>query len=162
MGLFTIFVLEALWESLAQNLQTGPGLVSRNAFRSDSLRPHGPYNVHGILQAGILEWVAFPFSSRSSQPRNRTRVSCIAGNSLLTEPSGKPSFSAEDFAMAVPVSHVFGGAKENRILQGSAQCLGSRHGCNLNNMGVPLPSAKVRIPRLVWADFHLSMATWHP
>ena len=27
----------------------------------------------------ILEWVAYPFSSRSSQPRNRTRVSCIAG-----------------------------------------------------------------------------------
>ena len=26
-----------------------------------------------------LEWVAYPFSSRSSQPRNWTRVSCIAG-----------------------------------------------------------------------------------
>ena len=28
------------------------------------------YTVHGILQARILEWVAFPFSSRSSQPRD--------------------------------------------------------------------------------------------
>ena len=28
------------------------------------------YTVHGILQARILEWVAFPFSSGSSQPRN--------------------------------------------------------------------------------------------
>ena len=27
----------------------------------------------------ILEWLAYPFSSRSSQPRNRTGVSCIAG-----------------------------------------------------------------------------------
>jgi len=27
----------------------------------------------------ILEWVAYPFSSSSSQPRNQTRVSCIAG-----------------------------------------------------------------------------------
>ena len=27
----------------------------------------------------ILEWVAYPFSSRSSQPRDRTQVSCIAG-----------------------------------------------------------------------------------
>ena len=35
--------------------------------------------VHGILQARILEWVAFLFSSRSSQPRNPTGVSCIAG-----------------------------------------------------------------------------------
>ena len=35
--------------------------------------------VHGILQARILESVAFPFSRGSSQPRNRTGVSCIAG-----------------------------------------------------------------------------------
>ena len=27
----------------------------------------------------ILEWVAYPFSSRSSQPRNQTGLSCIAG-----------------------------------------------------------------------------------
>ena len=27
----------------------------------------------------ILEWVAYPFSKGSSRPRNRTRVSCIAG-----------------------------------------------------------------------------------
>ena len=37
------------------------------------------YTVHGILQARILEWVAYLFSSRSFWPRNRTRVSCIAG-----------------------------------------------------------------------------------
>ena len=37
------------------------------------------YTVHGILQARILEWVAYPFSRRSSRPRNQTRVSCIAG-----------------------------------------------------------------------------------
>ena len=29
--------------------------------------------------AKVLEWVAYPFSSRSSRPRNRTKVSCIAG-----------------------------------------------------------------------------------
>ena len=33
------------------------------------------YTVHEILQARILEWVAFPFSRVSSQPRNRTQVS---------------------------------------------------------------------------------------
>ena len=37
------------------------------------------YTVHGILQARILEWVAFPFSRGSSQPRDQTGVSCIAG-----------------------------------------------------------------------------------
>ena len=31
------------------------------------------YTVHEILQARILEWVAFPFSRESSQPRNQTR-----------------------------------------------------------------------------------------
>ena len=31
--------------------------------------------VHGILQARILEWVAFPFSRGSSQLRDRTQVS---------------------------------------------------------------------------------------
>ena len=36
-------------------------------------------SVHGILQARILEWVAFPFSRGSSQPRDRTQVSCMAG-----------------------------------------------------------------------------------
>ena len=33
-------------------------------------------SVHGILQARILEWVVIPFSRGSSQPRNRTQVSC--------------------------------------------------------------------------------------
>ena len=35
----------------------------------NSLRPH---TVHGSLQARILEWVTFPFSSGSSQPRNQS------------------------------------------------------------------------------------------
>ena len=37
------------------------------------------YTVQEILQARILEWVAFPFSCGSSQPKNQTGVSCIAG-----------------------------------------------------------------------------------
>ena len=36
-------------------------------------------SVHGILQATILEWIAIPFSRGSSQPRDQTWVSCIAG-----------------------------------------------------------------------------------
>ena len=37
------------------------------------------YTVHGILQTRILDWVAFHFSSGSSQPRNQTQVSHIVG-----------------------------------------------------------------------------------
>ena len=42
-----------------------------------------PGEVHGILQARILEWVAIPFSRGFSQPRNWTRVS----DHLLKTPS---------------------------------------------------------------------------
>ena len=35
--------------------------------------------VYGILQARMLEWVAIPFSRGSSQPRDWTQVSHIAG-----------------------------------------------------------------------------------
>ena len=37
------------------------------------------YIVPGILQARILQCVAFPFSRGSSQPRDQTQVSCITG-----------------------------------------------------------------------------------
>ena len=47
-------------------------------------------SVHGILQAKILEWVAISFSRRSSQPRDWTLVSCIAGRSFTSEPPVKP------------------------------------------------------------------------
>ena len=46
------------------------------------------YTVHGILQARLLEWGAFPFSRGSSQPRDQTQASLT--DSLLAEPQGKP------------------------------------------------------------------------
>ena len=45
---------------------------------------------HPILQARILEWVAYPFSSRSSWPRNQTRSPALQADSLPTEVSEKP------------------------------------------------------------------------
>ena len=39
-------------------------------------------SVHGIIQAGILEWEAIPFSRGSSWPRDQTRVSLTAGRFL--------------------------------------------------------------------------------
>ena len=44
------------------------------------------YTVCGILQARILEWVAFPFSRESSQPRSPA----LQSDSLPAEPQGKP------------------------------------------------------------------------
>ena len=37
----------------------------------------------GIIQARILEWVAMPSFRRSSQPRDRTQVSRIAGGFFI-------------------------------------------------------------------------------
>ena len=42
------------------------------------------YRVHGILQARILEWVAFPLFRESSQPRDQTQVSCVAGGFFVS------------------------------------------------------------------------------
>ena len=46
--------------------------------------------VHGILQARVLEWVAFPFSRGSSQPGIELGSPALQADSLPTELSGKP------------------------------------------------------------------------
>ena len=47
-------------------------------FATPDCSPPGS-SIHRILQARILEWVAISFSRGSSQPRDRTQVSRIAG-----------------------------------------------------------------------------------
>ena len=69
---------------LAKPLQSCPTLCN-----SMDCSPPGS-SVHGILQARVLEWVAMPSSRESSQPRDRTRVSWIAGGFFITEPPRKP------------------------------------------------------------------------
>ena len=50
------------------------------------------YTVHGILQARILEWVAFPFSSPSFLPNPgiEPRTPTLQVDSLPAELQGKP------------------------------------------------------------------------
>ena len=60
-------------------------LFSRGIFQtqgSNPVLPHCRQILYQLSHKGsprILDWVAYTFSSRSSQPRNRTGVSCIAG-----------------------------------------------------------------------------------
>ena len=57
------------------------------------LEPHKDpmdYTVHGILQARILEWVAFPFSRGSFQPKDQTRSPEMQVDSLPAESPRKP------------------------------------------------------------------------
>ena len=42
-------------------------------------------SIHGILWARILEWIPIPFSRGSSQPRDRTQVSHIAGGFFISQ-----------------------------------------------------------------------------
>ena len=61
--------------------------VSRSVA-SDSAHPwivNPPgFSVRGILLGRILEWIAIPFSRGTSQPRDQTLVSCIAGRFFTT------------------------------------------------------------------------------
>ena len=84
------------WNSPGQN--TGVGSVSRlqGIFPTQGSNlglPHCGQILYNLSHKGsprILEWVAYPFSSRSSRPRNPTGVSCIAGGFFTkTELSGK-------------------------------------------------------------------------
>ena len=49
------------------------------------------YPVHGILQARILEWVAFPVSRGSSQPSDRTQVCLLHCRWILYQLSHRRS-----------------------------------------------------------------------
>ena len=49
-----------------------------------TLRPHGM--VHGILQARIMEWVAFPFSGDLHKPGVEPRSPALQVDSLPAEP----------------------------------------------------------------------------
>ena len=64
-----------------EHLQIGTTDAQWDEIAQSSATPWDPmdYRVHGILQARILEWVAFPFSKGFSQPRDKTQVSRIAG-----------------------------------------------------------------------------------
>ena len=69
-----------MWRTLSKLLFV---VLSRSVV-SHSLRPHGTVACQAplsmwILQARIVEWVAMLSSRGSSQPRNRTQVSRIAG-----------------------------------------------------------------------------------
>ena len=70
------------------------------------------YLARGILQARILEWVAFPFSRRSSWPRNQTGAFCIADGFFTNWANDKPRQHIEKqrhhFANKGPYSQSYG------------------------------------------------------
>ena len=70
-----------------------PSIRVSEAKVTPSCRTLRPHTVHGILQARILEWVAFPFSRDplvDPDPGIKPRSPALQSDSLSTEPQGKP------------------------------------------------------------------------
>ena len=77
--------LQSSWISPGQNTGVGNLSLLQGIVPTQGLNPDLPQCRQNLYQLshrgspGTLEWVAYPFSSRSFRPRNRTGVSCIAG-----------------------------------------------------------------------------------
>ena len=73
------------WNSPGHNTEVGRLSLLQGIFPTKGSNPGLPhcrwilYQLSHKRSPRLLEWVAYPFSSRSSQPRNWTGVSCIAG-----------------------------------------------------------------------------------
>ena len=76
------------WNSPGQNTGVGSLCLLQEIFPTQGSNPGLPHCRQILYQlshkgsARILEWVSYPLSSGSSQPRNWTGVSCIAGRFL--------------------------------------------------------------------------------
>ena len=75
--------LSSPWNSLGQNTGVGSLSLLQKIFPTQGSNPGLPHCRQTLYQLShkgsprILDWVAYPFSRRSSQPRNWTRASCI-------------------------------------------------------------------------------------
>ena len=100
-------VSDSLWPHQLQHTRLpcaspSPGACMRAKLLQSCLTLCNPMDcsppgssVRGILQARILGWVLMPSSRASSQPRDRTCISCsscTAGGFFTTEPLGKPQW----------------------------------------------------------------------
>ena len=77
--------LSSPWSSPCQNTGVGSLSLLQGIFPTQGSNPglpHCRWILYQLSHEGsprILEWVAYPFSRGSFQPRNRTRISWIAG-----------------------------------------------------------------------------------
>ena len=101
-------------------------------------------SVHGIFQARILEWVAISFSRGSSQLRDRTRVSCIAGKRFTIWATREDSLTLGSFKFCFLEQQI------NQMFQVNPQGSG-------NNLGHELET----IRNSSKSFFGLSLVEWY-
>ena len=88
-------LLSGIWETISLEMKFWVEIKEKNGASREKVKGAQPcltlcnptdYIVHGILQARILEWAAFPFSRESSQSRDRTQIPILQEDSLPGEP----------------------------------------------------------------------------
>ena len=72
------------------------------------------YTVFGILQVKILEWVAFPFSRGSFQPRDQTQVSHIEGG-FFTSWATREAQYCKILIVSIEINHI--------LIEHPSQCI---------------------------------------
>ena len=88
------------WNSPGQNTGVGSCFLLQGIFPTQGSSPGLPHCRRILYQLShkgsprILEWVACPFASGSSKPRNWTGVSCIAGGSFTSRAIRESAFKA--------------------------------------------------------------------
>ena len=108
------------WNSPGQNARVGSLSFLQGIFPTQGLNPGLPHYRRILYQLShkgsprILEWVAYPFSRGSSQPRNQTGSPALQVYSLPAELPGKPyitviykfDFHKFEFFRMVPMSNI--------------------------------------------------------
>ena len=95
------------WNSPGQNAGVGSLSLLQGIFPtqvSNTGLPRCRRILYQLSHKGsprILEWIAYPFSSRFSRPRNRTRVSCLAGRFFTNWPIREAPFESQVSSLLV-------------------------------------------------------------
>ena len=122
--------LYSKWNSPGQNTGVDSLSLLQGIFPTQGSNPGFPH-CRGILyqlshqgNLRILGWVAYPFSSGSSWPRNRTGVSCIAGGfyQLIYQGNSKVKVKVAQLCPALcdPMDHTVHAIFQARLLDWEA------------------------------------------
>ena len=118
------------------------------------------YTIHGILQARILVWVTYPFSSRSSDPGIELRSPALQTDSLPAESHGKPKNTGVGSLSLL--QQIFLTQELNQGLLHYRQILYQLSYRGSLFMGYFLKNTFLLFEQIIWADFLTSKILKRP